>query len=121
MKRREFFTLLGGAAAMWPVTARAQQSGGMRQIGVLQTFEESDPQSQSEIGALRQALEPLGWREGSNIRTVSRFGTANADRRRMLAKELVALNPEVIVTRGTPTTTAVAMETLPTSKWALSR
>jgi hypothetical protein len=68
MRRREFITLLGGAAATWPIGARAQQRDRMRRIGVLMGFAESDPTAQSWVAAFRDALAKLGWAEGSNLR-----------------------------------------------------
>jgi putative ABC transport system substrate-binding protein len=67
MRRREFITLLGGAAAAWPVVARAQQSGSMRRIGVLMAVSENDPEGQARLNALRQGLNQLGWAEGKNL------------------------------------------------------
>ena len=71
--RRQFITLLGGAAA-WPVAARAQQRGGMRRIGVLNTFAADDPLGQARIAAFLQALQPLGWTVGHNVRIDHRWG-----------------------------------------------
>ncbi|MGO9592427.1 MAG: hypothetical protein ACLPZ0_01645 [Steroidobacteraceae bacterium] len=67
MKRREFITLLGGAAVGWPLAARAQRAGGMPKVGVLMPFRESDPDSQARIAALRQGFADLGWKDGQNI------------------------------------------------------
>src|SRR5262245_45232529 len=72
--RRKFLATLGGAAATWPLAARAQQSGGMRRIGVLMGAVESDPVRQSELAAFRGALAKLGWREGSNLGIEVRWG-----------------------------------------------
>ena len=69
MRRREFITLLGGAAAAWPLTARAQQPDRMRRIGVLVAFEERDREGRARIAAFREALEKLGWAEGRNMRS----------------------------------------------------
>jgi putative ABC transport system substrate-binding protein len=73
-ERRDFITLLSGAAAAWPLAARAQQSGGMRRIGVLMGAVESDPVRQFELAAFRGALAKLGWREGSNLGVEVRWG-----------------------------------------------
>jgi putative ABC transport system substrate-binding protein len=111
MKRRDFITILGGAAATWPIAARAQQVERIRRIGVLHSLTEDNPVSRDELQALRQGLEAEGWKEGRNLQIYIHFDTENAERRRSLAKELVALGPDVIVTRATPTTAAVAQET----------
>ena len=107
MRRREFIAALGGAAA-WPLAARAQQSGSMRRIGVLMGFPETDAQAQTYMGAFRDGLQKLGWMEGRNIKVETRWAThADADARREFAKELVALQPDVILSNTTPTTAAL--------------
>jgi putative tryptophan/tyrosine transport system substrate-binding protein len=80
MKRREFISLLGGAAA-WPIAVRAQQPDGMRRIGVLMTALESDSEYQTYISNLRKELQNLGWSEGRNLRIDYRWGALNADLR----------------------------------------
>jgi ABC-type uncharacterized transport system substrate-binding protein len=95
--RRHFITLLGSAAAVWPVAARAQQGQRMRRIGVLSPFAESDPDAQANETAFRQALEKLGWSDGRNVRLDYRWGGADAERIRAYVLELVGLKPEVIV------------------------
>jgi putative ABC transport system substrate-binding protein len=105
LKRRKFITLLGGAAA-WPLAARAQQLNRMRLIGVLMGFAESDPTAQSWLA--RNALTQLGWSEGNNLRIEVRWGAADPDRIRTLAKELVDLRPDAIFNQTTPVTTALA-------------
>ena len=97
MNRREFITLMGGAAAAWPLAARAQLSEGTRQIGVLMGLSEDDPDTKARLFELRQSLEKLGWVEGRNLRIDYRFAPAGA-RAEALAKELVALRPDVIPT-----------------------
>ena len=97
MKRREFVTLLGGAAAAWPLAARAQQGGRVRRIGVLSAFAEADPEVQASLTAFLQALQKLGWTDGSNVRIDSRWGDANPARIRAQVKELVSLNPDVFL------------------------
>jgi putative ABC transport system substrate-binding protein len=109
MRRREFITLLGGAAA-WPVSARAQQSARMRRVGVLDSGVEGDPELQTRLAGLRQGLEMYGWSEGRNIRIDYRFASANPDRYQVLAKELVALQPDVILAQSTPVTAALQRE-----------
>src|SRR3954463_1563755 len=94
IKRREFITLLGGAAAAWPLGARAQQPGELRRIGVLVGLSEDDPEMQARLTALRQGLERFGWSEGRNISLVHRCG--DFERMQVLAKELLALRPDVI-------------------------
>ena len=97
VKRREFITLLGGAAAGWPLAARAQQGERMRRIGVLSNIAEDDPQMKARFGAFRQGLEKLGWSEGRNVRIDTRFGAADAEQMQARAKELLALQPDVIL------------------------
>src|SRR5262245_60668036 len=96
MKRREFIALLGGAAAAWPLAARAQLPEGVRQIGVLMGLAEDDPDTKARLFGLGQGLEKLGWVEGRNVRIDYRFAPAGA-RAPELAKELVALRPDVIL------------------------
>jgi len=97
MKRREFITLLGGAAAAWPRAARAQQSERMRRIGVLMSVEESDPEAQRYIKTFLQGLHGLGWTHGRNVEIEYRWGAASVDRIRTYAAELVGLKPDVIL------------------------
>jgi len=97
MRRREFITLLGGAAAAWPLAARAQQSGAARRIGVLIPGLESDPALQAYVAAFRQGLARLAWSEGRNLRIDFRFSAGRADQFPVLAKEVVALQPDAIV------------------------
>jgi putative ABC transport system substrate-binding protein len=99
MRRREFITLLGGAAAVWPLPAGAQQPERTRRIGVLWPYTEADPYGQSRIASLRQALQDLGWTEGRNLLFDYRWGASadDNDRIRRYAMELVALAPDVIV------------------------
>ena len=98
MRRRAFISLLGGATAAWPLPARAQPER-MRRIGVLWPYTEADPDSQSRIASLRQALQDLGWTEGRNLQFDYRWGASadDRDRIRRYAMELVALAPDVIV------------------------
>ena len=99
MKRREFITLLGGAAAVWPLAARAQQSERMRKVGLLMGIE-SDPDARARVKALRQRLGELGWSEDRNIRTDVVWGAGDADHVRADAAELIRESPDVIVTNG---------------------
>jgi ABC-type uncharacterized transport system substrate-binding protein len=99
MRRREFITLLGGAAAM-PLVARAQQADQVRRIGVLMQLAENDPQSRIEVAAFLRGLQELGWSEGRNLRIDTRWSGGDADRIRKNAAELVALAPEVVLAPG---------------------
>jgi putative ABC transport system substrate-binding protein len=110
MRRREFITLLGGAAA-WPQAAHAQQGARLRRLGVLIPYAESDAEAQSEIAAFRQTLEHLGWRDGGNLAIEYRWAGGDPSRIRAYAKELVALAPDAIFCRTTPVTAALAQET----------
>ena len=101
MRRREFITLLGGAAAAWPLAARAQQSEPMRRIGVLMNAAADDPQGEAAVAAFRQVLQQLGWTDGRNMRTDIRWGANDVERDRTYAAELVALAPDVILASGT--------------------
>jgi putative ABC transport system substrate-binding protein len=97
MKRREFITLFCGAAAgLWPVTARAQQGGGMRRVGLLIALAENDAEGQLRIAAFRRGLRDLGWTEGRNIYIDGRWPGGDAERMRVAAAELVATRPDVI-------------------------
>src|SRR5262245_21001854 len=96
MRRRDFITLLGGAAA-WPLGAQAQQAANIRRIGVLNPFAANDPEVQTNMSAFRQSLQKLGWTEGRNVRIDYRWGGADAGRIRVQAIELVALRPDVIL------------------------
>jgi len=96
MKRREFITLLGGAAA-WPLTSSAQQPERMRRIGVLMNLAADDPEGQARLTAFLQRLQQLGWTDGRNLRIDYRWGTGDADRYGRYAAELVALAPDVIL------------------------
>jgi putative tryptophan/tyrosine transport system substrate-binding protein len=111
MKRRQFITLLGGASA-WPLAARAQQGERMRRIGVLMPLAADDPIGQARIAALREGLEKLGWTDGRNIRIDIRWTTtADVESMQRFAKELVALQPDLIVTQSTPITATLLQET----------
>jgi putative tryptophan/tyrosine transport system substrate-binding protein len=93
MRRRQFITLVGGAATAWPLAARAQRTDRIRLIGVLMAYAESDSTAQSWLAAFGAALAKLGWTDGSNLRIELRWSGADADRIRALAKELVDLRP----------------------------
>jgi len=100
MKRREFIALLGGAAAAWPLAARAQQREHMRRIGVLWPLAADDPISQARNAAFLQALQQLGWTVGQNIQIEYRWSAGNDEAARRFAAELAALAPEVILASG---------------------
>ena len=110
IKRRDFVTLLGGAAAAWPLAARAQQAERMRRIGVLMGAVESDPARQSQLAAFRGALAKLGWREGSNLAIEVRWG-GDPELCARYAAELVALGPEVILADASPSVEALQRQT----------
>jgi len=110
MSRREFIALAGSAAA-WPLAARAQQGVRMRRIGVLMAYDEADPLAKARITAFTQALAGLGWTDGRNLRMDVRWYGDDINRARALAQELVSLQPDAILTNGTPPTVAVQRET----------
>jgi putative ABC transport system substrate-binding protein len=116
VKRREFITLLGTAAAAWPLVAGAQQPEQMRRIGALMAYAENDGEGQARVAAFREGLQKLGWTEGRNIRIDMRWATTSADDLRRHAAELVALAPDVILAAtGTATVAPLlqATRTLP--------
>jgi putative tryptophan/tyrosine transport system substrate-binding protein len=108
--RREFITLLGGAAAAWPLGVSAQQDG-MRRIGVLVPFPESEPVAQARVAAFREGLQKLGWTEGRNIRIDTRWAALDAEAMQRFAKELVGLQPDLILSQSTPNTAALLQQT----------
>src|SRR5262249_33978766 len=110
MMRRQFITLLGGAAA-WPLAARAQQAERMRRIGVLINRTADDPEGRARLAAFLEGLRELGWAEGRNIQIETRFGGGDVGRIRAYAAELVALAPDVIVANPTPVIRAVRQAT----------
>ena len=100
MKRREFITLLGGAAAAWPLTARAQQREQMRRIGVLMNLTADDAEGQGRLAAFMQGLQEAGWSVGRNVRVDLRWGGGDPELYRSHAAELVALAPDVFLAAG---------------------
>ena len=110
LRRREFITLLGGAAA-WPLAVRAEQAERMRRIGVLSGFAENDPEMKARLAALRQGLEGLGWSEGRNIKIDYRWGAGDPGRQQAYAAELVASKPDVIFATPSSVLAAVQRET----------
>jgi putative tryptophan/tyrosine transport system substrate-binding protein len=95
--RRELLAALGGAAAAWPLAARAQQAGGKRRIGVLMNIMSDDPESQIRLAAFAQGLQQLGWIVGQNVSIDTRWGAGNLENLRRYSAELVALGPDVIM------------------------
>jgi putative tryptophan/tyrosine transport system substrate-binding protein len=110
MKRREFITLVGGAAAGWPLAARAQQAP-MRRLGVLVNGLQANSEWQRWLSAFRHELEGLGWLEGSNIQIETRFSQNNFDSLPQLAREIVGLNPDAIFATTTPAVKALQQAT----------
>ena len=112
MRRREFITLLGGAAAALPIaaSAHAQQPDRMQRIGMLIGSAEDDPEMKSRLASFRRGLERRGWSEGRNVRIDIRFAEGSAERYGPLAKELVALRPDVIFAHTTPVAEALQQE-----------
>src|SRR5262249_58656224 len=100
-RRRQFIPLRGGVAA-WPLAARAQQAERMRRIGVLMGYAESDREGQANFAAFQGRLQKLGWTKGRNIRIDARWASTDLDLVQRFAKELVALQPDLIVTQNTP-------------------
>src|SRR5215475_5755412 len=110
MKRREFITLLGGAAA-WPLAARAQQGDRVWRVGVLMPYDENEPAWKPRLSAFMQALADLSRTDGRKVRMDVRWGSGDINRIRALAQELAGLYPDIILTGGTPATAAVQRET----------
>jgi len=111
MRRRDFIKAIVGSAAAWPLVARAQQDERMRRIGVLIAFAESDHEAQSWVAALREELRKLGWTDGRNIEIDTRWAAADVDSMKQYVKELVALQPDLMVTSSTPATAAMLQQT----------
>jgi putative ABC transport system substrate-binding protein len=114
MRRRQFITALGGAAATaaLPLAGNAQHPGKLRRIGILMAYAEGDREGQSFVATFRGALAKLEWAEGRNVQIDIRWATAgDAAARQQFAKELVALNPDLILAHGTPTTATLLQET----------
>src|SRR6516162_5922507 len=112
IRRRQVITLLGGAAAAWPLAVRAQQGDRVRRIGLLIGGDENDPVMKARVPAFTQALADLGWTDGRNVRIDLRWYGGDINRIRALAQELVGLQSDIIVTDNTtPGTVAVQRET----------
>src|SRR6201987_3485259 len=111
MKRRNFIALLGGAAALWPLAARAQQPDRMPRIGVLMNLAADDAEGQLRIAAFLQALQQLGWSDGRNVRIDYRWAAGDTGRFHRYAEELLALGPDVIFAASTPSVQALQQAT----------
>jgi hypothetical protein len=94
MRRRDFMKIIGGAAAGWPLAARAQQPDRARRVGVLNIGSESDPDGQANVAEFRRSLAELGWSDGRNVRIELRWGAADPDRLRRYSAELLAFSPD---------------------------
>jgi putative ABC transport system substrate-binding protein len=111
MRRREFIAGFGGTVAAWPLAASAQQGDRVRRIGVLISFDENDPEGKLRYSAFTHALADLGWTDGRNVQMDLRWAGGDINRIRALAKELVGLQPDIILAYSTPATAAVERET----------
>jgi putative ABC transport system substrate-binding protein len=111
MRRREFITLISGAAASWPLVVRAQQGERIRRIGAIIGFAKNDPEVQSYVKAFDQGLRQLGWTDGRNVRIDYRYAAGDIVDMRRLTREMVAVQPDVIFASSTPITVALHEET----------
>jgi putative ABC transport system substrate-binding protein len=111
MRRRDFIKIIAGSATVWPLATRAQQSEHMRHIGVLMAFPENDPEAQSWAAGFREELGKLGWTEGRNVQFDTHWATADLESLQRSAKQLVALQPDLILTGSTPATAAMRQQT----------
>jgi ABC-type uncharacterized transport system substrate-binding protein len=111
MRRRDFVKGIVGSAVSWPLAARAQQAERMRRIGVLMAYAVSDSEAQDYLAAFREALQKLGWREGRNIEIETRWAALEPKAMQQFAKELVSLQPDLILSQTTPTTVALLQQT----------
>jgi putative ABC transport system substrate-binding protein len=111
MRRRDFIKGIAGSAAGWSFAARAQQAEHVRRIGVLMAQPAADPVAEAYLSRFTQALHEVGWTAGSTVQTDVRWASAEVDRIRMLAKELIALRPDVILSHGTAVTAVLQKET----------
>jgi putative ABC transport system substrate-binding protein len=107
LKRRDFISLLGGAAVAWPLAARGQQPDGMRRIGFLHDYNELDPEGQAQVAAFREALQKLGWNEGRNVLLDYKSGAASNEMLRNYATEIVSRKPDVVLTAGATITASL--------------
>jgi putative tryptophan/tyrosine transport system substrate-binding protein len=111
MRRREFITLLGGAAAAWPLAGHTQELDRLRRVGVLMSNAASDPLGLSRVAIFRQELQELGWKEGRNLKIEVRWSGGDASRINDLSAELVKFAPDVIVANGSPVLAAMEQAT----------
>jgi putative ABC transport system substrate-binding protein len=111
LRRRDFINLLGGTAAAWPLSAQAQKTDRLARIGVLMGYAETDSEAKALLGEFTHALSEFGWIERQNLRIDVRWAPAKTDLMRTFAKELVSLQPDLILTNSTPVTAAVKRET----------
>ena len=111
MNRRDFIALIGGAAAALPLAARAQQADRVRRVGVLMPSAAGDAAAKLELAAFAQQLQSLGWTDGGNLRIDYRWSAGDPERMQVLARELIALQPDLIFSRSTPVTRALVKQT----------
>jgi putative ABC transport system substrate-binding protein len=111
MRRRDFISLVASAAAVWPLPSHAQQMDRVRRIGVLMPFSETDAEGKLELAGFAKQLQDLGWTDGRNLRIDYRWSAGNPERMQTLAKELTALQPDVLFSRSTPVTGALMKQT----------
>ena len=111
MRRRDFIKVIGSTAVAWPLAARAQRSEDVRRLGVLMAVSETDADARKGIGILQDRLQTLGWKDGNNIRIDYRWGNGNPDRIQSLAKELVDLQPDILVGHSTPSAKGLLKQT----------
>jgi putative tryptophan/tyrosine transport system substrate-binding protein len=111
MRRRKFIALSVGATVSWPLAARAQAPERMQRIGVLMGYAENDSEAQAWVAAFRESLQKLGWMEGRNIRFDIRWAWSDVEAMQRFARELIALQPDVILSQVTPTTAALLQQT----------
>ncbi len=111
MRRRDFISLVASGAAVWPLPGHAQQAGRVRRIGVLMPFSENDAEGKLELAGFAQQLQELGWADGRNLRIDYRWSAGDPARMQTLAKELIALQPDVIFARSTPVMAALLKQT----------
>jgi putative tryptophan/tyrosine transport system substrate-binding protein len=110
--RRDFIKFIAGSAASWPLAASAQQAGRTRRIGVLMAHAENDPEFRTYVSAFREGLEKFGWKDGRNVHIDFRWGALDdAEARQRAAKELIELQPEIILTQNTPPTASMLQQT----------
>jgi putative tryptophan/tyrosine transport system substrate-binding protein len=111
MRRREFLSFLGGAAAAWPIMAQAQPADRIRRVAVLMGFPEGDPSAQTYVASMQQKLSALGWGENRNIQIIRRWAGGDPEKTRAMAKELIGMSPSVIVTSTNQATEIMRQET----------